>query len=315
MLCRDSRSRYGFTLVELLVVIAIIGVLVALLLPAVQAAREAARRMSCSNNLKQMGLAVHNYHDTNQVLPPGKIQVGSLSAQSLSNWAIMILPHMEGINVFNQYNHNATNEDASNQLVREMLIKEYTCPSDPQARKLEKPASGPGSGLDYRHGSYRCVGGRADPGATGFWDNSEARNAPQTWKGPLHWVGTDGSYSQTVETMASIVDGTSNTLMIGEYTTNTNTRRGTFWAYSYASYNSSDTMDQARTLLANYDKCDAIGGTGGSNACKRAFGSMHPGGVQFALCDGSVRFIPTSINVTVYAALGTMAGGEVASVP
>lgn len=312
---RNSRTRYGFTLVELLVVIAIIGVLVALLLPAVQAAREAARRMSCSNNLKQIGLALHNYHDTNLTFPPGKIQEGNLNAQSRSNWAIMILPYMEGMNIFNQYNHNATNEHTSNKLVRELIIKEYSCPSDPQARKLEKPESGPGSGIEYRHGSYRCVAGRADPGKTGFWDNSEAKNAPQNWKGALHWVGKDGSFSLSPENMASVVDGTSNTLMVGEYTTNTTTRRGTFWAYSYTSYNSAEVMDQARTLLPDYNKCNAIGGAGGSNACKRAFGSMHPGGTQFALCDGSVRFVPLTINLTVYVALGTIANGEVASVP
>lgn len=309
------KSRHAFTLVELLVVIAIIGVLVALLLPAVQAAREAARRMSCTNNLKQVGLALHNYHDTYSTFPPGKIQLGGLGVQSLSNWAIMILPFMEGTNISKQYDNTKTNEDTLNKFVRELDLPGYNCPSDPQARKKSNPESGSGSGLLYDHGSYRCVGGRADPGKTGFWDNSEAKNAPPAWKGVLHWVGKDGTFELTTETMGSIIDGTSNTFMVGEYTTLTTPRRGTYWAYSYASYNSSDVGDQPRMLLADYDKCNAIGGAGGSNACKRGFGSMHPGVTHFALCDGSVRAIQININPTVYCAMGTIAGREVVTAP
>lgn len=308
-------GRRAFTLVELLVVIAIIGVLVALLLPAVQAAREAARRMSCTNNLKQVGLALHNYHDTYQGFPPGEIQLGGLGVQSLSNWAIMILPYLEGTNVASQYNNSKTNEDAANAFVRELDLPVYNCPSDPMAKKKSKPASGSGSGLVYDHGSYRCVGGRAEPGSTGFWDNSEAKNCPQHYKGVLHWVGKDGTYELTNETMGSIIDGTSNTFMVGEYTTMTTPTRGTYWAYSYASYNSSDTSDQPRMLLADYDKCKNISGAGGENACKRGFGSMHPGVTHFALCDGSVRAVQVNINMPLYAALGTIAGRESVTVP
>jgi len=118
-----SKQRRAFTLVELLVVIAIIGILVALLLPAVQAAREAARRAQCSNNLKQMGLAAHNYHDTFRSFPPGAITDGPCcSAKSRVNWAIALLPYMEQTSLYDEYDHDANNEDPTNDLVRRAEI-------------------------------------------------------------------------------------------------------------------------------------------------------------------------------------------------
>lgn len=306
-----TRAR-GFTLVELLVVIAIIGVLVALLLPAVQQAREAARRMQCSANLRQIGLALHNYHDTFLEFPPGKITEGNCcGTKSGSNWAIMILPFLEQGNLYDRYDSRYFNEDSQNQFVREAEVDIYQCPSDPVSFKLENPGSGPGSGIAYRHGSYRCVGGRSD--GSGWWDNSEASSLPSEWKGLLHAVGTLGLQS---ERMSSVVDGTSNTMIVGEMTTLTTTRRGTFWAYSYTSYNASDVTGQPRSMLSDYDKCVAIGGSGGSNTCKRGWGSFHAGGsLEFLMADGSVKLVPTTIDGQVWMNAATIAGSEPTSLP
>jgi prepilin-type processing-associated H-X9-DG protein len=154
------------------------------------------------------------------------------------------------------------------------------------------------------------MGGRSD--ASGWWDNADHVNLQQNWKGVLHTVGTGNLRS---ETMASIIDGTANTLAVGEYTTKTHSNRSTFWAYTYTSYNASNAVPEARTLIPDYDKCVLINGAGGSNACKRSWGSFHPGGMQFALCDGSARFLASNINMPVWVALATIAGDEPFQLP
>ncbi len=298
----------GFTLVELLVVIAIIGILVALLLPAVQAAREASRRMACSNNLKQLALAVHNYHDTYKVFPPGGITPGPCcSTPSGATWTLFILPFLEQQTVADQYNFNLFN-DASpgrpgpNDFVTTMTLKIFLCPSDINTRTTDRPESGPGSGLQYAPGSYRAVSGAAHRG--GQWMDS---NQISTWiiqnRGVLHAVaGTHAGLTRrtanttSAESFSSILDGTSNTLLLGEYMTRTRNRRRTFWAYTYTSYNqSSPSVGQPRVLIPDYNRCLAIGGTDGSNPCKRGFASFHPQIIQFALADGSVRAINTNV--------------------
>ncbi len=303
----------GFTLIELLVVIAIIGVLVALLLPAVQAAREAARRSQCSNHQKQIGLAIHNYHDAYRVFPPGGVNFGLCCAEeSYSSWPISILPYLEQGTLHDQYQHGQTNEAFVNRLVRETKLPVYVCPSEPDTTGLLIPETGPANdlGLLYRPGSYRGVGGRSD--GSGWWDSyPQYQSLPRSWKGPLHIA--DARLSQ--ESFATCKDGTSNTLLVGEYGTRTRTRRRTFWAYSYGSYNKSDVVPESRTLLADFDRCAAIGGAGGLHACSRGWGSFHPGVVQFLLCDGSVRPISRSVDMTLLADAATLAGSEVSILP
>ncbi|MFO0870229.1 MAG: DUF1559 domain-containing protein [Pirellulales bacterium] len=308
--CCGAPSR-GFTLVELLVVIAIIGILVALLLPAVQAAREASRRSSCSNNLKQIGLAVHNYHDTFNAFPPANHTPGACcGTPSYTNWAISILPFLENNPLHDQYNHTLFNEDPTNKLVREALVKTYACPSEPGTDRLEFPESGPGAGLQYRPGSYRAMNGRSD--GNGWFDNSDYTNLPAHFKGVLHTIGVNGL---ECERFGSILDGSSNTFLVGEYGTKTNPRRRTFWAYAYTSYSNSSAVPESRALLNDYNRCVTIGGAGGSNTCKRAWGSFHPGGVMFVLCDGSVRFLSRTIDLNVFAGAATIAGSESANLP
>jgi prepilin-type N-terminal cleavage/methylation domain-containing protein len=305
---RTHSTRRGFTLIELLVVIAIIAILIGLLLPAVQKVREAAARMSCSNNLKQIALAIHNYHDSRGELPPGGITPGDCcGTQSFGNWAIYILPYIEQDNLYKQYNDNLTNEDAGNAVIRAARVKTYECPSDGLAGKSEAPASGPGSGLQYVHGSYRGVSSRADAG-NDFFDSTPPVALQNTLRGVLH---SFRSKTEKKENLTSIADGTSNTLLVGEYTTRTTTTRGTFWAYTYTSFALSATHSLSGYMLADYDACGVS--TGNSNGCKRGWGSNHSGGINFALSDGSVRLISTSIDQQTFSNLGSMAGGEVVS--
>ncbi len=313
MNARRLRRHCAFTLVELLVVIAIIGVLVALLLPAVQAAREAARRTQCANHLKQMGIGVHNYHDTYEAFPPGNINFGSCCmSENYVTWTISLLPYIEQQALAERYNHNKTGENVTNKFVREQMVKTYLCPSDIEPRKLDRPESGPGASFEYHPGSYRGCSGRSD-GTSGWWDNyPQYTSLPRHWKGVFHTV--DGR-ELDCERFSSVTDGSSNTWLIGEYATKSHLRRRTFWAYAYNQYNKSDATPYSFTLLNDYDRCIAVGGSGMINACKRGWGSFHPGGSQFVLVDGSVRMVPRTIDMNLFCELATIAGGETAQAP
>src|SRR5262245_30770298 len=249
MLRRSVRT--AFTLIELLVVIAIIAVLIALLMPAVQKVREAANRTQCSNNLKQIGLALHNYHDSYQVFPLGGVANNvCCNTEGGPSWAISILPFMEQDNLYKLYDPTHTTEHASNQKLRETVVKAYNCPSDPRAGQLMAPVSGPPANysppLQYATSSYKGVAGMAGE-SNGFDDPFGALQYPTSWRGVLH-AGPDTRYPTAGvaganlgptatyltyspnyyarERIATITDGTSNTLMVGEYATRTTLGRG-----------------------------------------------------------------------------------------
>ena len=214
---------------------------------------------------------------------------------------------------------------------------------------MERPRTGRGSGQNWMHGSYRAVSGRSGAIGRGFWDTFEDQFWPpnwqmdQSWRGPLHGTATayNGVPAQNAtgqrgsqlsqmggpEAFSSITDGLSNTLMVGEYSTRPGvvpngsawdddgtqaTRRATFWAYTYASYNQSSVTTESRILNNDYVKCVITPGQGGSNPCKRSFGSFHTGGTNFAFCDGSVKFIRNSVDINLLAFMATIAGGEIA---
>jgi len=321
------RLRLAFTLVELLVVIAIIGVLVALLLPAVQSARESARRINCMNNLKQMGIALHNHHDAFGTFPPGGVTNGACCAtQSGATWTIYILPYIEQQALYDKYDLTQTNESNANGFVRVQFVKTYSCPGDQLIKKTFVPASGPGNtaNLQYMTGSYRAMAGMTD--GLGWFDAECGRNYPVAQRGVLHSISDPKSpppypsgyvpppYGK--ERIANITDGTTNTLMVGEYMTGpkSSPTRTTFWAYTYTSFNQSEVVlpPQSRQLYADFDKCVNACPTcvGTTNPCKRGFGSFHPNVVNFVMADGSVRPISTNIDMLQFAAMATIENGE-----
>lgn len=317
MVFSTGRSTRGFTLVELLVVIAIIGVLIALLLPAVQQAREAARRMQCSNQLKQIGLAMHNYHDTYKVFPPGSVNLDltTTANKSLTNWAIAILPFLEQTALFDQYNHNVHNTHADNQDVLKTILPSMLCPSDVNSEVLTTPSQL--VTFDIAPGSYKGNIGRRFRGANGYFDYPPYAGtytaAERTSIGPLHVSGVNGL---SCERFATITDGSTNTLLVGEYHTKTKPDCKTFWASSHSFHNLAAAQPESYTRIPDWDACYAA--TGGSQhwKCYRAWGALHAAGtMNFVMCDGSVTSIPQTIDSVIFEGLSTIGRNEVVSLP
>ena len=327
MIARRVR-RPGFTLIELLVVIAIIAILIALLLPAVQQAREAARNTQCRSNLHNLGVALHNYHDVHNTLPPGNITMGNCcGTPSLLNWAISILPYIDQAGLQKTYNFDLPNEHPDNVAATQQSIPVYNCPSDINAGVPREPASGPrgnrGSGTDrhYAMSSYRGMGGVGWARGNGYayrrqWDSSDImhNNARPELRGIFHWVGGvpdgNGGFNGKFRPvrMRDILDGTSNTLAVGEFHTKSRPRRGTFWGYTYTSYVLSTATPEARTLIPDYDLCNS---QGNSNPCKRGWGALHAGNmINFLLADGHVRNIMPNIDMTIWTGASTIQGDE-----
>jgi prepilin-type N-terminal cleavage/methylation domain-containing protein len=312
------KSKRAFTLVELLVVIAIIGVLVALLLPAVQAAREAARRSQCSNNLKQIALAMHNYADTNG----GTFPAGEYNC-CWGTWLVGLLPYIEQKTLFDQYQYfgalNATGGNATatqynaapNLLVTTMQIKAYTCPSDTKSA---------GSGFNNNVTYHNYV---ANHGNTTLMRQTTMGTAttgqPNMFNGaPFIYLTSAASTPQVVR-LAEVTDGTSNTLAFSETVQGKGgDYRGLAWSSSGAHFESflapnstqPDTLATASNCLTNTRPNPPCATAANPNLQTTGARSRHPSGVQAALCDGSVRFVTSNINLDMWRYLSTTGGGE-----
>jgi len=308
--------------VELLVVIAIIGVLVALLLPAVQAAREAARRTSCSNNLKQLGVALHNYHDTFGRFPhnSGEGTGGQYSYQAgahrKGNAFVKLLPHIEQSAFYAKLNMagDVTQQIHNDTTLRRTIIKTYICPSDNHAGIANNDraagnyavSSGNQRSASSGGGCGTYPGNTFGTGSDAHANHPNSENISGPFAGRAVWAAT----------FAEITDGTSNTIAMGEVRVKCSTHY-----VSLGWYNSHREL-AATTIPINFPTCPGEGpghdGSGGidcnawSNwATDTGFKSLHPGGAQFVFCDASVHFIPETIGYRNFQRLGDRRDGEI----
>jgi prepilin-type N-terminal cleavage/methylation domain-containing protein/prepilin-type processing-associated H-X9-DG protein len=323
----------GFTLVELLVVITIIGVLIALLLPAVQAAREAARSMQCTNNAKQIVLAFHMYHDANGTLPPGYgIMQTAYAAQGFGGfewtWANRLFVYIEQQGAANSidWNVNSGQYLPSSWPALGARIPAFLCPSNPNIDKnYAFTASGPGYGRicyggNFGLGCLECpidVGRSAKPSSTTDWTTHRI-------VGVLDFNGNTGAYLGVCNSFASISDGTSATILIGELILGTNDSYRGLHSYDESavvmfSYPPNSTIPDRELYctpeasLQQPPEAPCIQGV--KNQPLSSSRSYHPGGVHVGMCDGSVQFVNQSVNLFVWQSLATPAGGEAAMLP
>lgn len=291
-----SRVKHAFTLVELLVVIAIIGILVSLLLPAVQAAREAGRRIQCANNLKQIGLAIHNHHDRMGYLPPGYIDYNTDPASEAGfdqgpgwGWASFILPDLEQANVFDQINFS---QPVAASPVSQTFLPAFRCPSD---RRLDTFTVG-GTSVVVAQGNYIAVNG-----------------VHETAEYPGNSTGAFLRNSRF--TFASITDGLSSTLFVGERNCDhaNATWAGAVTGGTLPAWKAADPNDDAGAapglVLGHGNRIHYPNDK--SLEDPDVFFSRHPAGVNFVLGDGSVRIISASINGLVYENLVSRDDGNV----
>lgn len=307
-------ARRGFTLVELLVVIAIIGILVALLLPAVQAARESARRTECSNHLKQLGLGLHNYHDTNTYFPK-HVSPGGATGVS---WLCLVLPFIEQSSLGNQVLPNAPAYSAGQNANRKMgqyKIPVFYCASgiDLFSSSTIDNISGVGNAYNTHYvGNMGPLGSNPVNGAAYLSNPSSQGRLACEGVLPLHPSVVSSNPSRPISiTMAAITDGTSNTLMIFE----ANWKGLELSPGSYRSWVRGVAWNNDATAAKNVQNAmNTVRYNGGSNFNSISMGSNHPGGCMVALGDASVRFLSRSIDLNrVLLPLASRGGSEVVS--
>lgn len=294
------RKLCGFTLIELLVVIAIIAILIALLLPAVQQAREAARRSQCMNNLKQLGLALHNYESSFSVFPPGGFEDTNTGTTGLgASGFTLTLPFLDQSNIYNHYNFNENYSSAYNQSVLDQRITSFLCPTMVLNRVVPNTT---------------C----SEVGAPSSYllnEGTRSYQVPALGMFPMVFPSYDygsGLLKNSCTKFSDVIDGASNTLAAGEtsynfknyvYTATSCTamagsiRWGTArWGVGYPNIGIGNTA----SVMNHFDATSPTG-----------YSSMHIGGITVLMGDGSVRFLSQSLSYLIYTALSTKAGGEV----
>ncbi len=297
-----ARRSSAFTLIELLVVIAIIAILIALLLPAVQQAREAARRSNCKNNLKQIGLGLHNYHSTHKTFPPGFIDdTPVVDNKAQWAWGAMLLPYMDQANLFNELGVNDRTPDQAENAIGagpfQTVLAAYRCPSSPGEDLVPEDASGAcviecqRSFLTFdvefpALSNYVAVNGSVD-------DVTEDA------------VANGMFYGNSNVSIRDITDGTSNVTAIGER----GIRNGAGAWFGVRDTNGSGDRSVALVVGATSGAMNPQQ-TADADGLEIVFSSFHDGGAHFLMGDGAVRFISENINLTLYQRLSQIADGN-----
>jgi len=287
------RLRKAFTLIELLVVIAIIGILVALLLPAVQAARESARRTQCKNQLKQIGLAMQNYHDLLRAFPAGYYSALDGAGDELGpgwGWGAALLPALEQTNLAAQINLNLDIGDAKNAAARATLLPVFSCPSETYRSQFAVT----NTSISVAYGNYVAINGNG--GVSDFAGSNDGAFLRNRWL-----------------RVADITDGLSNTLFVGERCSRMSF---TTWTGAVTGGEVPSQLDPAAgessaALVLSHAGPHVPNNPEVTDADATA--SFHPIGVNFLFGDGSVHVINNTIDVPIYDALATRQGGEAAS--
>jgi prepilin-type N-terminal cleavage/methylation domain-containing protein len=326
-----SRSR-GFTLIELLVVIAIIAILIALLLPAVQQAREAARRTQCRNNLKQIGIAMHNYHDNFNTFPPGHIRVmpqRTVNPDPAITWDGLLMPYFDQAPLYNLvdfpavYNSNIGFSTANHVRYASAQVPGLRCPSsaDPLSSNQNYTfGSAPQVTISHFIGSYgaNASGTVGSPG-TGGLPNESQQHLDDACCTNARYNGVMSLLSRV--NLRDVTDGPSNTIAVGEWIQGPGPANGNYphWILSVpAAQDAAGRTNGSAGMPLNFGPVPNRTSTNtpapplqSTQQQRASFSSYHEGGVHVVMCDGAVRFLSENIDATVQKSLGTRNGNEV----